>query len=258
MAYPSFLEIGDSHIARIRRLHIAPSPRFSYSSVLDLPADNPWEDYANAAEGPDGTILSGWEMRHSRLPARVKEEHSETAYMTDRAIEFIRTQGDAPWFLHLSFIKPHWPYIAPAPYNDMYQEAEVVPPLRDSRERESPNPVYAAFMLHEESINFSRDEVRHTVIPTYMGLVKQIDDHLGRLLDVLKEAGRIGDTMIVFTSDHGDLPRQARPKAVPYRPSWCRGHALDVMELRMVTEIEVAAIAAERRCEPGYRSDPPQ
>lgn len=167
-------------------------------------ADNPWEDYANAAEGPDGTILSGWEMRHSRLPARVKEEHSETAYMTDRAIEFIRTQGDAPWFLHLSFIKPHWPYIAPAPYNDMYQEAEVVPPLRDTRERESPNPVYAAFMLHEESINFSRDEVRHTVIPTYMGLVKQIDDHLGRLLDVLKEAGRIGDTMIVFTSDHGD------------------------------------------------------
>ena len=51
----------------------------------------------------------------------------------------------------------------------------------------------------------SRDDVRLTVIPTYMGLVKQIDDHVGRLLAFLAEAGRMDDTLIVFTSDHGDF-----------------------------------------------------
>lgn len=43
------------------------------------------------------------------------------------------------------------------------------------------------------------------MIPTYMGLVKQIDDHIGRLMAGLEAQGRLKDTLIVFTSDHGDL-----------------------------------------------------
>ena len=54
-------------------------------------------------------------------------------------------------------------------------------------------------------MNFSRDEVRLTVVPTYMGLIKQIDDQLGRLFDFLQGTGRWDDTLIVFTSDHGDF-----------------------------------------------------
>ena len=42
-------------------------------------SENPWNDFANAAEGPNGEILSGWHLKHSNLPARVAEEHSETA-----------------------------------------------------------------------------------------------------------------------------------------------------------------------------------
>jgi arylsulfatase A-like enzyme len=59
-------------------------------------------------------------------------------------------------------------------------------------------------MRHEESLNFARDEVRATVIPTYMGLIKQIDDHLGRLWQFLEERRLFERTMIVMTSDHGD------------------------------------------------------
>ena len=59
-------------------------------------------------------------------------------------------------------------------------------------------------MQHEESVNFSRDEVRETVIPAYMGLIKQLDDHLGRLFAFLEAEGRMDDTLIVLTSDHGD------------------------------------------------------
>jgi len=51
---------------------------------------------------------------------------------------------------------------------------------------------------------FARDEVRERVIPAYMGLVKQIDDQLGVLFGFLEERGLAQDTVVVFTSDHGD------------------------------------------------------
>jgi arylsulfatase A-like enzyme len=166
--------------------------------------ENPWHSWANSAEGPDGTVLSGWSLRHCHLPARVAERHSETAWMTDRAIDFIRESGERPWLLHLSYIKPHWPYIAPAPYHALYGAAQCLPVVKHARERQDPHPVYDAFMRMDAAQAFARDEVRANVLPAYMGLVKQIDDHVGRLMAALEAAGRLDDTMIVFTSDHGD------------------------------------------------------
>lgn len=166
--------------------------------------DNPWHDFANSAAGPDGEILSGWSMRYADLPARVAAEHSETRYMTDRAIDFIGAQGDARWCLHLSYIKPHWPYVAPAPYHSLYTADDVIPVQRHVDELEQGHPVQAGFQRFDGSRNFSRDEVRNRVVPTYMGLVKQLDDELGRLFAFLEQAGRMKDTLIVFCSDHGD------------------------------------------------------
>jgi arylsulfatase A-like enzyme len=165
---------------------------------------NPWHDWANAAQGDGNTLASGWAMRHARKPARVKEEDSETPYMTRRAIDFMREMRDAPWCLHLSYIKPHWPYIAPAPYNDMYGADDVVPAVRSEQERKDPHPVYREFMQHRVSVAFSRDEVRREVIPVYMGLIKQIDDQIGLLSKFLAAEGLFDNTLIVFTSDHGD------------------------------------------------------
>lgn len=54
---------------------------------------NPWHDFANSASDGNGDVLSGWNMRNCGLPAQVPDELGETAYMTDRAIEFIDGQG---------------------------------------------------------------------------------------------------------------------------------------------------------------------
>ena len=116
-------------------------------------------------------------------------EHSETAYMTGRAIDFVREAGDNPWSLHLSYIKPHWPYMAPAPYHDIYGPEDVLPAVRSNQEKDSPHPVVAAFMNHGESVVLSSQSAREHVIPTYMGLVKEIDDQIGRLI---KRGGVIG------------------------------------------------------------------
>jgi arylsulfatase A-like enzyme len=180
-------------------------PRYNeYLNQKGYAGDNPWHDWANAAQGEGNELASGWAMRHAAKPARVKEEDSETPYMTRRAMDFMREAGEKPWCLHLSYIKPHWPYIAPAPYNDMYGAKNVIPAVRDEREKQDPHPVYREFMDYRVSKNFSRDEVREEVIPVYMGLIRQIDDQLGVLFKFMEERGLIQNTLIVFTSDHGD------------------------------------------------------
>lgn len=180
-------------------------PRYNrYLNEKGYAGDNPWHDQANAAEGDDNSLASGWAMRHARKPARVAEEDSETPYMTRRAMDFMVEAGEKPWCLHLSYIKPHWPYIAPKPYNDMYAAGDLTPVVRSEDERADPHPVYREFMDLRVSRNFSRDEVRREVVPVYMGLIKQIDDQLGLLFEFMRERGLLDTTLIVFTSDHGD------------------------------------------------------
>ncbi|MEM6305817.1 MAG: sulfatase-like hydrolase/transferase [Pseudomonadota bacterium] len=178
------------------------SPYNEYLKSQGYESENPWADFANAGvEGDE--IASGWIFRNADKPANIREEDSETPWLTSRAIEFIDTQ-EGPWLAHLSYIKPHWPYIVPAPYHDMFGPNHVPPPTRHAVEREDPHPVYGAYQSNKIAQAFHKDEVRAKVIPAYMGLIKQCDDQLGRLLDHLEATGRMDDTMIVLTSDHGD------------------------------------------------------
>ena len=179
------------------------SPYNEYLKAQGYEGENPWADFANAGVDDDGNLASGWMFKNADKPANIREEHSETPWLTDRTIDFIE-QAEGPWCAHVSYIKPHWPFIVPAPYHDMYSAEHVPAPMRHDVEREDPHPVYGAYMQNSICSAFQREEVREKVIPAYMGLIKQCDDQLGRLLAYLEETGRMQDTMIVLTSDHGD------------------------------------------------------
>lgn len=188
------------------------SPRQKWSAYDDylvahgFASDNPWEDFANSGVDSDGALLSAWLLKNSRLAANVPEQHSETAYMTNRAIDFMtEAQADGrPWMCHLSYIKPHWPYIVPAPYHDMYDERHIIDPVRAARERDTDHPLLAAYLDARVCQTFARDHVREHVIPAYMGLIKQLDDNLGRLFQWMDDNGLSENTIVAFTSDHGD------------------------------------------------------
>ncbi len=167
-------------------------------------SDNPWHDFANSGLDAHGNVLSGWFLKNSCEAANIAEEDSETPYLTGRGIEFMETH-DAPWCCHLSFIKPHWPYIVPEPYASMYGPEHVLPVVRSDEERQNAHPVLKAFMETKIGETFSRQDVRASVIPAYMGLIKQADDQMGRLFDWMEQTGRMDNTMIVLTSDHGDF-----------------------------------------------------
>ncbi|MGB0507847.1 MAG: alkaline phosphatase family protein [Pikeienuella sp.] len=175
-----------------------------YLRAQGYDSENPWHDFANSGREENGDLASGWFLKNAEKPAAIAEEHSETPYMTRRAMDFIKSRDDKPWLCHLSYIKPHWPYIVPAPYHNMYGHNHMLPVVRTEAEREDPHPIHNAFMQGQVGKAFSRDEVRNVVVPAYMGLIKQCDDQLGVLFNWLEETGRMDDTMIVVTSDHGD------------------------------------------------------
>jgi arylsulfatase A-like enzyme len=166
---------------------------------------DPWSDFVISGVDAQGRIASGWHMRNVHLPARVREEHSETAFMTDQAIAYMRRMGSRPWVLHLSYVKPHWPYMAPAPYHAMYSPDQCLPVVRSEGELRNAHPVLAAYRQQEECMSFQRDECIRVVRPAYQGLISQLDHHLGRLFDHMADSRLLDETLIIFASDHGDF-----------------------------------------------------
>ena len=188
--------------------HHTPGGESGYAAFLRAQGyggDDPWSDHVISGIDAQGRVQSGWHMRNVHLPARVREAHSETAYMTDQAIAYMQRRGDEPWVLHLSYVKPHWPYMAPAPYHAMYTADQCLPVQRSEGEWRNQHPVLAAYRQQEECVSFQSDACIRTVRPAYQGLISQLDHHLGRLFEHMAASGRLDDTLIFFTADHGDF-----------------------------------------------------
>ena len=188
--------------------HTPPGPESGYADWLrarGYASADPWSEFVIAAEDR-GQVVSGWQMRNAHLPSRVQEVHSETAYMTDVALAWIAAQGESPWVLHLSYVKPHWPYLAPAPYHALFRDSDTGPFVRSPQDGTADeHPVLHAYRTHDECLSFGREDIARHVRPAYMGLVAQIDAHLGRVFRALEMSGRLGDTLIIFTADHGEF-----------------------------------------------------
>ena len=84
-----------------------------------------------------------WPLENADKPANINEQDSETPWLTREAIKFL-DNVEKPWCAHVSYIKPHWPYIVPAPYHNMYNKDDVQKIIRDVRETKKPNPVIEA------------------------------------------------------------------------------------------------------------------
>lgn len=161
-------------------------------------------------EGEDG--VPGATNRPCRIPA----ELSDSAYFTERALTYLKGKGDKPWFLHLGYYRPHPPFIAPAPYNAMYAPADMPAPIRHARweEEAAQHPLLRHYLRGISQGSFFRgaggavtalDEAAiRQMRATYAGLITEVDDCLGRVFAYLDETGQWDDTMIVFTSDHGE------------------------------------------------------
>ena len=152
------------------------------------------------------------------IPTEFPAADSETAYLTDKFLKWLLVRGQKPWFAHFVFFRPHPPLIAPAPYNDAVHPADVAMPVRAATPEiealQHPMLGYELARLNrpgaydEHSINnlITADEleIRQTRA-TYYGLVDEVDHHVGRIIDHLKATGQYDRTLIILTSDHGEM-----------------------------------------------------
>lgn len=149
-------------------------------------------------------------------PARIPKELSDTSFFTERALTYLKGRQGKPFFLHLGYYRPHPPFVAPAPYHDMYAPGDMPAPVRAaSPEIESAQHPLTKFYIDAisrgsffhgaEGSGATLDAAEIAQMrATYCGLITEIDDCLGQVFAYLDETGQWDDTLIVFTSDHGE------------------------------------------------------
>ena len=136
-----------------------------------------------------------------RYPAHYTEEDCECRFVTNRAIDHIQSHIEDGWVLNINYIKPHPPSICSAPYNDMYDPANMPEAIRREDELQSDHPYLQR--IHKEPKLISDRDLRETQA-NYWGMITELDTSLGLLFQALKDTGQWDNTLIIFSSDHGE------------------------------------------------------
>ncbi len=138
-------------------------------------------------------------------PVAYAAEHTEAAFLTGEVLDHLDTATE-PWFVHVAYIRPHPPFVAPEPYASMYDPDSVPEPVRaDTWEAEGAiHPVLAgAVAVPGIRVGDDLAELRQ-LRATYYGMMTEVDAQLGRLFDGLRDRGQWDDTLVILTSDHGE------------------------------------------------------
>jgi len=161
---------------------------------------------------PDVGAAQTW---NSALPPAF---HNST-WVGDRTIDFVRQNKDRPWIAWALFPDPHHPFDAPAPWCYMHHPDAVDLPAQRTLDLErrpwwhraslEGEPKLAdarlrAFRTKQSRMPTQTDEQLRHLIANYYGMIALIDHNVGRVLLALEDLGLAGNTLVVFTSDHGD------------------------------------------------------
>ena len=132
--------------------------------------------------------------------SQIPDEHHGTTWVADRAIDFIDTnKGRHPWMLKLGWIAPHPPFDVPPEYADLYKDADL-PEAYESETETSP-------LAEENKLlgDIPDKSYLRRMRELYYAAVSHIDSNLGRIIESLEESGQLDNTMIILTSDHGEM-----------------------------------------------------
>lgn len=163
------------------------------------------EDRASAAEKD----LSGPPQVY---PSGISPKYHQSHWIADRMIDLINeAEPETPFFAYCSFVDPHHPFDPPEPYASMYDPDQLALPLAMDGELEDKPPHFKkaqkaqGFSNEKYDYRLLDDRAWRQVKAAYYGMITLIDDNIGRVLWALEEKGIAGDTLIMFTNDHGEL-----------------------------------------------------
>lgn len=165
--------------------------------------DDVWEVYRQRTDlDPDGERGPTW------APVRYSSEHTEAAFLVERFVDWhasLRGRRSG-WMAHVTFLRPHPPYVAPEPWHDLVDPAGVPLPHRhDAPSGEgAQHPLVAGALLVDRARAPESERDVRQLRATYWGMLGEVDEKLGRLLDHLEATGDADDTLVVLTADHGE------------------------------------------------------
>lgn len=139
-------------------------------------------------------------MRNS--PERVDPEFHQTKWASDRAIEFIGRDHQKPWMLNINVYDPHPPFEPPKSYADQVDPDSLPGPHFEPGDLETQRKL-AGVEFQGEAGAMDDQEARR-IQALYYAMIAQIDDQFARILEALDESGQRENTVIIFTSDHGE------------------------------------------------------
>ncbi|MCX7590687.1 MAG: sulfatase-like hydrolase/transferase, partial [Kiritimatiellae bacterium] len=154
----------------------------------------------------------------------VEESHSLTHWTVERSVDFLETRDDTrPFFLWVSFAKPHPPWDPCRNYWELYQGRTVPPPIFGDWSKRI-GDVPPGFLVPTFSVNMAHrfsGELLQAARRAYYACITQIDFNLGLLFARLRELDLLENTLIVFTSDHGEMlgDHHMGAKSVPFEGS---------------------------------------
>jgi len=139
-------------------------------------------------------------------PVAYAAEHTEAAFLTGELLRYVDEQDGEPWFVHAAYIRPHPPFVAPAPYHEMYDPDTVPQPVRHPTfEAEGAvHPLLASAVLIPGLRGPDDEAELRQLRATYYGMMTEVDTQVGRLVDGLRARGAWDNTFVILTSDHGE------------------------------------------------------
>jgi arylsulfatase len=178
----------------------------SYEYVLKQGEEKVKEDLMSAA---DRTFSDAPQIKENKLDPDLHQ----TAWISNKVIDFMdeAKSKNKPFFGWCSYVDPHHPFDPPEPYASMYDPAEIAPPIPactdDPAAPRNVLDMHFGYSPGNEKYDLSTvgKEGWKAVRAKYYGMVSLIDHNLGRIIEALKERDMYENTVIIFTSDHGEL-----------------------------------------------------
>ena len=147
-----------------------------------------------------------------------------TDFFTDKTLEILERDKNKPFAIMLSIPDPHTPDFARPPYNTMYKDLKIQAPKTMAPEYVADKPIWAGGgdnPDNNEALGKKSYAENKNAFKQYLGMVSHIDESVGRILKFLEDNNLVENTIIIFTSDHGDMffEHNRVNKGVPYESS---------------------------------------
>jgi arylsulfatase A-like enzyme len=221
LCLPEMLTQGDYVTAHYGKWHLGDEVFAQHSFDHWRSIEDGYEDYYSAGRDraqrssyhqfliENGFVPQNGDTFSRAEAARLPEQYGKPAYLAREASRFIRENKATPFVLYVNFLEPHMPFFGPR--DAQYDVSGVSLPANFDDVPTDAQPLKTRLLRHyylkhgHSGLELRTEAHWRRMISNYWGLCSLVDTYVGRILDTLDDCGLRDDTIVVFTSDHGDM-----------------------------------------------------